>query len=517
MAGFPFATAAAVHIFDLVPRDPEGKLGEITLARFRDLVHDRFLTTRIPDAEAMGTEETYTWGWAWPDDKNPVSVGPWLLFHIRAFTKKAPTGLVRAMYDKRMAEEKANQNPKQKLNAEDRAAIMDGIKRELTAQMPPNVEDHAVLLDTREKRLVLFNPSPVARRGFLSRLERILEPMLGSYTTRPWNLEHFIRLTRPKATLPPDLGSLFLTWIATQALHQRWCATVLDGETMRIQVELEDRLDVETETGSSKFDGEKIVQQNMEEIEADNNARVTQLRLHILARHGGDDARRYNAILDSEGAMPRLKLLSASKVKRSEDNLETATLDRGDDYLAVAGFIRVLMHAFNTGPLAERLAASPQTQLWPGAPTGDLSWFESDLVDWDTTPEPADPDQAGLFDGPEQAKDAKDDTAKRIAALNNKAETQALDRAKQMGYEHGTAGVKENPWPEDKAEHGAYEDGFETATVHKTHDKKLAKKARQDRTDTCLGTKKDGEPCSAKAVRQGYCMSHLKQGMEAST
>lgn len=509
MSGFPFATAAAVFIYDLQPVDPKGSLGQFNIARFRDLVTDRLLTSRVPNADTMSMDDGYRWGWAWPDDENPVSIREWVFFAIRAFVKRPPAGLVNAMYDERLAQEKDNDNPKQKLSKDVRAEIKEGIKKDLVSRTPPNVEEHAVLIDTVNHRIVLFNPSAREREGFLGRLERVLTPMIGDYKAVPWTLEHYLRITRPNATLPAEVGSLFLTWIGQKALHQSWLACVLDGQTVRIQVELEDRMNLATNEGTLSLDGSEIVDEYMTDIEKDNGARVTQIRLHVLARHGEKPARRYNVILDSYGNIPRIKLLDAAKLRKKDDNLESATVDRADDYLAVAGFIRILMHAFDVEPLTIRLAAQAQTQLWPGAPTGSLSWHDADTVDWNDAPkEPEGGEQTGLFESKEEADKASDNAAARIAGLNAKADSEALKAAKQRGYEHGSVGVKENPWPEDRPEHSAYEDGYDTAQIHKQHDKKRAKAAKGDRDGLCQAVTKNGEPCKSKAMRRKRCMRH---------
>jgi ribosome modulation factor len=511
MSGFPFATAAAVFIYDLEPIDPKGKLGAFNLARFRDLVTDRLLESRVPNADTMAMDDGYRWGWAWPDDENPVSIREWVFFAIRAFVKKPPAGLVNALYDQRLAEERDNDSPKQKLSKDVRAEIKDGIKKDLVSRTPPNVEEHPVLIDTLSHRIVLFNPSAREREGFLGRLERVLSPMIGDYKAVPWTLEHYLRITRPQATLPAEVGSLFLTWIGQQALHQRWLACVLGGETVRIQVALEDRMNLATNEGTVSLDGSQIVDQYMTDIEEENSARVTQIRLHVLARHGEKPARRYNVILDSYGNIPRIKLLDAAKLRKKDDNLESATVDRADDYLAAANFVRILMHAFDVDPLTIRLAAQAQTQLWPGAPTGNLTWHEADTVDWAEKPkeeEEAGGEQTGLFDSKEDAEQAREDAAARIAGLNAKADRDALEAAKQRGYEHGTVGVKENPWPADRAEHAAYEDGYATAAVHKKHDKKRAKESKSARDGLCQALLKNGNQCTSKAMRRKRCMRH---------
>lgn len=511
---FPYGTSAAIFAFDLIPTGGSSKLGNLTLERLRDLVHDRMYDEQVPPDEVLTSTDDYHWGWMYLDGENPISVDRWCAWGIRAFVKKPPKKLVKAMQEARIEELKGEGT--KKLSRDERQEIYDSIRAEQVAKMPPNIEEHPILFDTLNNRVYLFVSSKTQREAMQERLRRVLEPMLGEYEYRPWNLEHFLRLTRPQATLPADVGERFLTWLAIHAHHERWMATVADGKTVRVQVALEDRLNVIRESGAAKLDGDEIVQQYVESIEVENGMRVTGIRLHMISKVGDEATRTHQIMVDSDGLVASVKIIDATKLSKKDD-AEVAILDRADEYQRALWLLRMLMHGFNITALAETLKKEAQTQLWPGAPTGAIHWNDAGTVDWQDDPDENSEAQGDLFGsvgdtiGDEDQANMKD----RIAALNQKADSQAIEAAKQMGYEHGSAGVNENPWPLDRAEHNAYEDGFQTAMIHKQKDQSKAQQAAKERTDRCQGVKANGEPCTAKAFRDtGFCNVHQSQGAQ---
>src|SRR4051812_21854815 len=98
MAHFPFGATTPVYVYNLVvPKD--AVVFDVTLARFHqalketvrwyeenELENGQLHKSRVPPS--MHFREKELWGWAFPDDENPTSVGRWLVWCIRQWRKR---------------------------------------------------------------------------------------------------------------------------------------------------------------------------------------------------------------------------------------------------------------------------------------------------------------------------------------------------------------------------------------------------------------------------------------------
>lgn len=388
---FPFSTSSPLFVYKYSIEGGK-KPQPANLARLRDLMHSQTTTTKLPESLAMS--ESHVWRWAWLDAENPVSAGGWIAFLCRTWVKKVPGSTVAALCEVREAawceEHSAAKIPK---NA--RAEIKEDVVRDLTIKMPPAISDAAIAIDTLNHHLLLFASGAATRQAIVSRLQRTLEPMLGKgLHFMEWTLDHYLSRSRPGAALPAEIDHKWLGWLAQHGHRQEWLEVPSrhKSEPIVFRVTLEDKLRLMSDGGEISVRGDDAVDVAMRRVEEENHTRVAVLKLRIKVK----GARSYVVVIDHQGRLMRVELVSGETYRAKSDNLESATLDRCDDYLQASKLVRLLMQAFDYGPMQDWIDEAPQTMLWPGGATAAAFWHSSDaIVDEDDAP-PGTDSQQGL-------------------------------------------------------------------------------------------------------------------------
>lgn len=394
---FPFARSFPVFVYDVLSPANAPPDGSFNIARFRDLAHGRLLETMVPPT--LDSSEEYSWGWAWPDNLNPTSVGRWISWTLRAYVKRPPRKLVEAMVEARVQEKLAT-SPGFKVDKEWRQLERDDVEQILRIKMPPNIEEDQIVYDTAGHRLILFTRSERNRSAITERLRRLLEPMLGEgLQFLPWDLERYLTSdvdgTRAQAVLPQEYDVRFLSWLATQALHRRWVEIAIAdrGEPLIMQVTLDGNLKVMLADGEMSVSGDRAAESIAGDVESpDTDVRASRAKFFLRVRGG----RSYTVTVNARGELVGAVLNGCAPMSRKESNLEQATLDRADDALTAAGLLRMLYAAFDYGPLSEWMEALPQQQMFAGAATGRVIWHDEDVFE-SGEPTPDDSPQENLF------------------------------------------------------------------------------------------------------------------------
>jgi len=370
---FPFSASAAVFPYSITAGN--GKLPALELARLHDLTADRFLSSRVP--ESLDSSSAQEWGWCWwLDSGNPVSINRWVLFGIRQWTKKPPANLQRAMLEERVKEAKEDGT---RVNKDWKQAQAEDIERLLTIKTPPNIEETPVVLDTVNGTLWLYEARTKTREAILGRLRRILEPVYGkALQFTPWNLHWHLRRTRPDAVLPVEIDKRWISWVAGLASTEKWMvAHDDDGTDKAWGLVLDDKLRLDRADGELSVSGDGNVADTVRDMlspDNDNDGDISRLKIWVANKQGSA----FRLLLDSQGNILRCSFTEITKFRATVENLDEATLDRCEWFAAAADLVRLLIQAFDNGPLEEWMDCAPQRQLWPGVPPGGIEWLDAD-------------------------------------------------------------------------------------------------------------------------------------------
>lgn len=419
MSGFPWTKSGAPHVFDV------RRVGGLTsqsfnLQRLRDTLYDNLMDTTVPTDTAMVSSEEITWGWCWLDDLNPVSVDRWVCFGIRQWVKCPPASLVAAMLEERIRVAK-EENPEVKITKEVKASMREELLRNLRIKTPPKIEESPILIDTIDKRVILFDTSEKVRDSILKRVGRILEPQWGKgIAFEEWTLARTLEISRPHG-YPADVGQKALTWMAEHALqglvmrsehHGLWLTVEIDG-TVKLQID----------DGTVTVKGDRATKKELDGM-APEAGRIEQIRLWFHVGGGRD----YTATIDCEGRIRSGRLVSAQKLNddyRDKDaRLQSYVLDRADDFMTLVHMVHHLFGAFDALKLTEWMGEECEQPSLPFDPTPayDYTWVDPDAVPEDMRKgqekpdldEDEDPRQGGLFsqEPPPEVPDDGDDPSR---------------------------------------------------------------------------------------------------------
>ncbi len=371
---FPFSNSSPVYPYTMrIPKKAATGV-VLTLEKLRELAEERFLVGRVP--ESLTFTDASIWGWCWwMDTPEPLDLGRWIVFGIRQWKKRPPASLISAMLDEKVAAAKADGI---RTTKEWRTKAREEIERVVTSRTMPAVEEDPIAIDTQTGTIYLFSLSKSVRDSHLAKLRRILDPVYGNQIEFvPWSLFWLFNETRPSANLPEEYHYEFMEWVAKKAMNERFLTATLDnGDVMRLGLALDDSVRLEHSTGGDMaVTGEGAVLDSLGDLyEEEPTKRVSRLRLFITDKDGSD----LRVLIDSSGGIRKCSVLEGGRYSKRVSNLDAACFERCEAYDRAALIIRVLMQAFDHGPLQEMLDTAPQRMLWPGAASGQFVWTNTD-------------------------------------------------------------------------------------------------------------------------------------------
>lgn len=435
MGNFPYGKSSGVTRYKITR--PDGvPLAKLTYKVLHKAVKGRLIQTRIPPK--MNFKEEYVWGWAWLDDKNPISAGRWTVFSMRGWKKTPPRSMVEAMLEAAIATERM-ENPSFKITKTWRQEKREEIEDDLRRKMAPAIEEDPIAVNEHDGTLLIFNGSQKNREAMITRIGNLLGPVLGlgsgDLLFTEDTLETVISITRPHAILPQELGSKFLRWLTARAHRREWAEVSIHGQEKPVifQLEMNGGLKLITADGTTNIAGDKAADNAVEALEAGRmKGRPVKLRISLTMLGG----RVYEFTLDDDARLVGCKLTGADDYFRKEDNLDAATTDRCEDYNRSVNLIGMIIAAFDVGPLSVWMDAAPQVSMFPGQPTGRVIWH------------PAEAFENAADEGQGPAADGVDDGDKRIKSIfgvewfingANGAEFEARLREAGLNVEAGIA------------------------------------------------------------------------------
>lgn len=458
MSRFPGATSMSFRVFDMVVPDGADII-EGSLQRVHDYMGSRegegcssglLFRSRLPPSLTFGKE--FLWGWAYLDEQNPVSVGPWLVFAMRSWKKRVPPRLFRSMVDERCAAWNREHN-RERTPPAVKAEIKELAHQELLVATPPEVGDTPILLDLVRHRVIIPGLTDRQARSILlflmPALRNIVHPDVRLY---PWDLETYLLDSRPACSLPAEFGDRFLAFLTDQANRSTWA--VVHGvpehdEPIVFQLELDGKVKLATDDADlvSAAGGEacKDVLRWM-----DDDDRTTRVReVSLLITEPDPSNRQYAIRLDNEGMIRGCKMINGEPWKQG-DALESGVFERAETLTEVSMYVRLLMHAFDAGPLEAMMSTARQGQLWPG--------HVEPIVEWhDDRPEPAALEQSTPNVGDALARTRRRGRARtggiaelvenlRDAGVTSvEVTTEGRTVTARLGSRKGRAGVDANP------------------------------------------------------------------------
>lgn len=402
MPSFPWGTSDAPTVFT-ARRMGDSRTGGhlpllrgVSLDRVRDLTHENRMDSRVPPEDVLIADFDIRWGWAWLDDKNPVSVGPYVSWMVRQWVKVPPGSLVKAMVAHRVTTElKAMSTPatsldgstpaparRIKMPTERKKEIKEEVTSELRKRQPPKIEEEPFVIDIERGLVLVFTKSESVRQAIMNRLRNLLTPMWGSgLYFEPWNLEQYLRQSRPNTNPPAEPGMKMLTWLAIAAAHKKIIRSRAANVAFRI--ELDGALTVGMHDGSAKISGDHAVEQAVEGYDDDaSGGRVSALGLYVHV-YGGRD---YRLKVTSDGVITSCKLESATKLNDeyndADARLQSYVLDRADDYITAAQLVQHMIAAFDVLQLSTWMREQAQVHLpFDADPAGDYELLDEESAD----------------------------------------------------------------------------------------------------------------------------------------
>ena len=330
--------------------------------------------SRVPPSLAFTKEEL--WGWCYLDDENPVSVGPWLAWGIRGWKKKVPSRLFTAVVEER-CKTWCKEQGRERCPSSVKKEIKEHAREELLANTPPEVGDAAVLVDIQRRRLVLPHLTEAQAKGITKRVRAILRDIIHpDVVLVEWDLEEYLMETRPNAALPSEVGDRWLAFLTEQANRDAW-AVFRDvpehDEPVVFQLSLDGQVKLATdETDIIRAEGDAAVKDALRWVGDEARVRVREVNLMITEPE--PSTRQFAVRLDNTGAVKSAKIIGGEKWEA--DDLDAAVFERAETMTELAVYVRLLMHAFDAGPLETMLATARQTQLWPGSVEPKVEWYD---------------------------------------------------------------------------------------------------------------------------------------------
>lgn len=435
MARFPSSSdvRARVYTLDLPEGAPMYDAPLSNLRRYFDAqigegcMDGILFRSRVPPSLEFQKEEL--WGWCYLDDENPVSVGPWLVWGIRGWKKRPPPRLLSALVEQR-CKAWCKDNARERCPSSVRREIKENARTELLVQTPPEVGDAAVLLDIQRRRLFLPHLSEAQARGIRLRIMPILRQIIHPEVILvDWDLDTYLAETRPAAALPSEVGDRWLAFLTEQASRDTWAVfrnVPEHDEPVVFQLSLDGQVKLATdETDTIRADGEEAVRDALRWVGDEARVRVREVNLMITEPEPSN--RQIALRLDNTGAVKAAKVIGGDLWADDEAELEAAVFERAETMTEVAVIVRLLMHAFDAGPLEKMLTEARQALLWPGHVAPQVEWF-------DELPSPA---ALGLtaptIGGPDER------LRRRTDAYRAGIEAYGDDEAARAAHEHRTS------------------------------------------------------------------------------
>ena len=383
MAQFPFGTSTPLAVFSLL-FPPDFEPAPITLAAFHaameayveacrsgDFADGQLFKSRVPPDLRTTAEEV--WGWSWPDDENPTSAGRWLVWCMRQWTKKIPGRLRKALIEDR-CQKYVDSLGLSRCPRDQKAAITEATELELRASMPPEVADAPIVLDVTNHRLLIIGQSEAFQHIMLTRATALLRRVYGATKVEfvPWTLEEYFKGSRPKEVLPGEIGERWLTWLADRAVAGEW-ATYETGPVPRyLRLSLDDKARIVHGDGTVSADGSEACAHLLGWAKGDEGGELQVSRLSLRVER--KDTFGLELALDPDGNILGCSLVGAPKYSAVEDHRMTASFDRAEAFMEVAELVRLLMYAFDSGPLQQLIDGSPQLQMWRDERAPVVTW-----------------------------------------------------------------------------------------------------------------------------------------------
>lgn len=351
--------------------------------------------SRVPPDLGFAREDL--WGWCYLDNENPVSVGPWLVVGLRGWRKKVPPRLLAAVVEDHCAAWCA-EHKRERVPHAVKVDLRDAAKLELLQHTPPDVGDVAVCIDIARRQLILPGITEMQGRGLSSRatvlLRQILHPEVQLQET---TLESYLYESRPAATFPSGIGERFLAFLTAQAQCEAWA--VFRGvpehdEPVIFQITLNGDVSFRTDDEDTlRAQGAEAVRDALRWITDDEErVRVSQVALLLIEPEPSN--RQFELRIDDEGTIRAARLVGGASY--ADSDLDTAVFERCETMTELAMYVRLLMHAFDAGPLESIMAGARQTQLWAGKVEPKVEWYDhlpSQAVLGVTAPLPGDQDE----------------------------------------------------------------------------------------------------------------------------
>ncbi len=316
------------------------------------------------------------WGWCFLDDENPVNVGPWLMWGCRGWTKKVPTRLLAAVVDER-GKAWAKENGRETAPPGVRRELKESVTVELLAKMPPEVGEVAVLVDVQRRRLLLPGVSESQAATVTKRLMPVLRSIIHpEVRVSEWELKEYLHETRPVTALPSEIGDRWLAFLTEKANTESW-AVFRDvpehDEPVVFQLVLDGKVQIATdETDFIRAEGAEAVKDALRWVGEEARVRVREVSLVIV--EPSPSTRSFEVRLDNDGTVKACKVVGGEDW--GDGDFDAACFERAETMSEVATYIRLLMHAFDAGPLEELITEARQSQLWPGSVAPKVEWYE---------------------------------------------------------------------------------------------------------------------------------------------
>lgn len=338
-------------------------------------------------------------GYYYLDEHGPVSAHQWLAFGVRTYSKNVDPKLlqreVRARCDAWLRD---NRPDLQQPPADERQRIKQEARDELTKATLPRITEQAVLLDTKQGRVFLFESSGPAREEMLKRVRSLCSDALGQdvqFSTV--TLERYLLASRPGAALPGETGEMFVEWLARRALSTApWCRIPLQGGVHAVfRLRLDSNLSLSTASeGVIHVTGDADVEQMAAAAIDDalsEGRKITALRVSLQDA----EEHEYSVRFSGSGAPTSLKLVNARELSGLDDMDRTCRTmyAAAEEWSHLWERIVLLWEAFNRGPLQTWMDGEPQGQFWPGGAIGPAVWEEEG-------PEPSDDGAQGSLVAP---------------------------------------------------------------------------------------------------------------------
>lgn len=310
-----------------------------------------------------------------------MNVGPWLVWGMRAWRKRVPPRLLNALIAERCAAW-CREHDRERAPAAVSRDIRTAARTELLRATPPEVADVSVLLDVQRNRLILPGLSEAASRGIVRRLLPVLRRVVHpDVRLLAWDLESYLVESRPASVTPSEVGDRWLAFLTGRAASGAWAvfrSVEEHDEPVVFKLELDGRITLATNDNDAiHVDGKESGADVIRWV-GDEQGRVRVREVNLLLTEPEPSTRRYAVRLDNTGAIRACKIVGGDTWAAGEPRevLQAATFERAETMNEVALYVRLLMHAFDAGPLEKLMTTARQVQFWPGSVAPRVEWYD---------------------------------------------------------------------------------------------------------------------------------------------